>query len=368
MTPSKSPAKSEADQRAGNGLTYRHAGVDIAAGNALVKAIAPLAAATRRPGAEPELGGFGGAFDLKAAGFDDPVLIAATDGVGTKLDLAVATGRHDTIGIDLVAMCVNDIVAQGAAPLFFLDYFATGHLETETAARVVEGIAAGCREAGCALIGGETAEMPGLYAEGRYDLAGFAVGAVERGRTLPRGDVAPGDVLIGLSSSGVHSNGFSLVRKIVELAGLGYDAASPFGGGTLGEALLAPTRIYVRCLGRAIAETGAIKALAHITGGGITENLPRALPEDTVAEVDLAAIPRLEMFGWLARTGGVGADEMRLAFNCGVGMVAVVAADEADRVIAALEAEGERPFRLGRVAVGRGPAHVRYADQLWWER
>lgn len=352
---------------AGAGLTYRQAGVDIAAGNALVKAIAPLVAATRRPGAEPELGGFGGAFDLKAAGFTDPVLIAATDGVGTKLNLAFDTGNHDTIGTDLVAMCVNDLLAQGATPLFFLDYFATGRLDTATATRVVAGIAEGCREAGCALIGGETAEMPGIYHDGHYDLAGFAVGAVERGETLPRDDVTAGDVLIGLPSSGLHSNGFSLVRKIIQFAGAKLDAPAPFASGhTIGDALLTPTRIYVRSVGHALAETGAIKALAHITGGGLTENIPRAIPDGLAADVDLSALPRLDVFGWLADAGGVAAEEMRRTFNCGVGMVAIVAADQEQPVIDSLNAQGERPFRLGTLVAGDGPAEVRYSGRHWW--
>lgn len=349
------------------GLTYRDAGVDIAAGNALVKAIAPLAAATRRPGAEPELGGFGGAFDLKAAGYDDPVLIAATDGVGTKLILAFDTGRHRTIGIDLVAMCVNDIVAQGASPLIFLDYFATGALQTDVATAVIGGIAEGCRMAGCALIGGETAEMPGLYSAGHYDLAGFAVGAAERGALLPRGDVEPGDVLLGLASSGVHANGFSLVRRIVGLSGLAWEDEAPFMAGTsLGEALLAPTRIYVRPVAEAIKATGAIKALAHITGGGITENLPRAMPQDTVARVDMTQAPRREVFGWLARTGGVSLDDMALTFNCGIGMVAIVGAGYADAVAASLAASGEEVVRLGQIEAGDGAPIVAATGAPWW--
>jgi len=351
-----------------NGLTYRDAGVDIAAGNALVKAIAPLAATTRRPGAEPQLGGFGGAFDLSAAGFDDPMLVAATDGVGTKLNLAFATGRHQTIGIDLVAMCVNDIVAQGADPLIFLDYFATGALEPDIATEVIAGIAEGCKLAGCALIGGETAEMPGMYRAGHYDLAGFAVGAVERGNLLPRDDVGPGDVLLGLGSSGAHSNGFSLIRRIIENSGLTLEDEAPFdAGSSLGEALLAPTKIYVRPLLQAIKKTGAIKGLAHITGGGITENLPRALPDHCKALVDYTALPRCDVFGWLAKTGNVALDDMVLTFNCGIGMVAIVEAKMADRVSALLVAGGERIVHLGEIATGDGKPVVAASGSPWWE-
>src|SRR5829696_6979475 len=275
------------DKRA-HSLTYAEAGVDIDAGNAMVEAIKPLVRATRRPGADAEIGGFGGLFDLKAAGFKDPILVAANDGVGTKVKIAIDTGIHDTIGIDLVAMCVNDIIVQGAEPLFFLDYFATGKLSPEVGVAIVTGIADGCRQAGCALIGGETAEMPGLYARGDYDLAGFAVGAAERGTLLPRGDVAPGDVLLGLPSSGVHSNGFSLVRRIAEASGLPWDAPAPFAPGrTLGEALLEPTRIYVKPLLQALRATGGIKALAHITGGGFPDNIPRVLPQGTGVRLDL---------------------------------------------------------------------------------
>src|SRR5690349_386134 len=271
-------------------IRYADAGVDIDAGEALVEAIKPLVRTTRRPGADAELGGFGGLFDLKAAGYADPVLVAATDGVGTKLKIAIETRILDTVGIDLVAMCVNDLVVQGAEPLFFLDYFATGKLDTAAGRRIVAGIVEGCRQAGAALIGGETAEMPGMYSGNDFDLAGFAVGAVERDRILPRGDVAPGDVLLGLASSGVHSNGYSLVRHLVAKAGLAWDQAAPFmAGRSLGDALLTPTRIYVRPLLQAFAKTTGIKALAHITGGGLTENIPRVLPEGVVARIDLGA-------------------------------------------------------------------------------
>jgi phosphoribosylformylglycinamidine cyclo-ligase len=342
-----------------NGLTYAAAGVDIDAGNALVDRIKPAAAATARPGVMGGLGGFGALFDLKAAGFRDPVLVAATDGVGTKLKLAIDTGRFDSVGIDLVAMCVNDLVCQGAEPLFFLDYLATGRLEVEAAAQVVEGIAAGCAEAGAALVGGETAEMPGLYAPGDFDLAGFAVGAMERGAHLPR-SVAAGDVLLGLASSGVHSNGFSLVRRVVELAGLDWQARAPFAGGRLGEALLAPTRIYVRPALAAI-RLGGVHALAHITGGGLTENLPRVLPDGLGAEIDLEAWPLPPVFGWLRDTGGIADAEMLKTFNCGIGMVAVVAPDQAPALAEALEAAGEAVREIGRVVEGSG---VRYAGRL----
>ncbi len=342
------PRMSEKRDGRGNGLTYSAAGVDIDAGNALVKRIKPFVKATARPGADAAIGGFGGLFDLKAAGYTDPLLVAANDGVGTKLKVAIDTGLHDTVGIDLVAMCVNDLVVQGAEPLFFLDYYACGALDVDAAAAVVKGISEGCRIAGCALIGGETAEMPGLYAKGDYDLAGFAVGAVDRGRLLPRADVASGDVLLGLASSGVHSNGFSLVRRIVEDAGLAYQDEAPFAAGeSLGAALMIPTRIYVKPLLAALNSTPGIKALAHITGGGLPENLPRVLPEALAARIDLAAIPVPPVFGWLARTGGVAVTEMLRTFNCGIGMVVVVAADQADAASDALAAQGETAVRLG---------------------
>jgi phosphoribosylformylglycinamidine cyclo-ligase len=342
-----------------NGLTYAAAGVDIDAGNALVERIKPAAAATARPGVMGGLGGFGALFDLRAAGYRDPVLVAATDGVGTKLRLAIDTGRLDTVGIDLVAMCVNDLVCQGAEPLFFLDYFATGRLEVDAAAQVIEGIAAGCAEAGAALVGGETAEMPGMYAAGDFDLAGFAVGALERGAALPK-DVAAGDVLLGLASSGLHSNGFSLVRRAVELAGLGWDDRGPFAAVPLGEALLAPTRIYVRPALAALRQ-GGLHALAHITGGGLTENLPRVLPAGLGAEIELDAWGLPPVFAWLRDLAGIADGEMLKTFNCGIGMVAVAAPDRAAALAEGFEAAGERVHEIGRVVHGSG---VRYAGRL----
>jgi phosphoribosylformylglycinamidine cyclo-ligase len=347
-----------------NGLTYAKAGVDIDAGNAMVEKIKPLVRATRRPGADGEIGGFGGLFDLKAAGFTDPVLVAANDGVGTKLMVAIAADKHDTIGIDLVAMCVNDIVVQGAEPLFFLDYFATGKLDPDQGVAIVAGIAQGCRMAGCALIGGETAEMPGVYRPGDYDLGGFAVGAAERGQLLPSDDVVEGDVLLGLASSGLHSNGFSLVRKIVEVSGLGWDAPAPFADGmALGEALLEPTRIYVKSILKATRETHGIKALAHITGGGFPDNIPRVLPADFAAELDLDAIQPQPVFSWLAATGGVAPAEMMRTFNCGIGMVAVVAAGQAAQVAAVLQEAGETVTPIGRI-VPRRDAGVIYRGSI----
>ncbi|RAS15235.1 phosphoribosylformylglycinamidine cyclo-ligase [Ensifer adhaerens] len=348
-----------------NGLTYIDAGVDIDAGNLMVEKIKPHVRSTRRPGADGEIGGFGGLFDLKAAGFTDPVLVAANDGVGTKLKIAIDANKHDTVGIDLVAMCVNDLVVQGAEPLFFLDYFATGKLDPDQGAAIVAGIAAGCRESGCALIGGETAEMPGMYSGGDYDLAGFAVGAAERGQLLPAGDISEGDVILGLASSGVHSNGYSLVRKIVTLSGLAWDAPAPFGEGTLADLLMTPTRIYVKPLLKAIRQTGSIKALAHITGGGFPENIPRVLPKHLAAEIDLGAIKAPKVFSWLAQTGGVAANEMLRTFNCGVGMIAVVPADKAAEVSAVLTGEGETVFTLGRmVARDEGAAGTIYKGNL----
>ncbi len=336
------------------GMRYADAGVDIDAGNAFVDKIKPMVRSTLRPGADSEIGGFGGVFDLKAAGYRDPLLVAANDGVGTKVKIAIETGRHDTIGIDLVAMCVNDLVVQGAEPLFFLDYYATGRLDPEVGRAIVAGIAAGCRDAGCALIGGETAEMPGLYAGDDYDLAGFCVGAVERDRLLPRGDVKAGDVLIGLASSGVHSNGFSLVRRIVAETGLGWEDAAPFDAGRpLGAALLAPTRIYVKPLLKTIAKTGAIKALAHITGGGLPENLPRVLPDGFCAEIDLDRIARPAVFDWLIAQGRMDRDEALRTFNCGIGMVAVVDAASADAVISSLRDQGEVAIQIGHLAAGK---------------
>ncbi len=338
------------------GLTYAEAGVDIAAGNALVDRIKPAARRTDRPGTMAGLGGFGALFDLKAAGYDDPILVAATDGVGTKLRLAIDTGEVAGVGVDLVAMCVNDLVCQGAEPLFFLDYFATGKLETETAARVVEGIAAGCEAAGCALIGGETAEMPGMYGAGDFDLAGFAVGAMERGADLPRG-VAEGDVLLGIASAGVHSNGYSLVRRIAERAGLGWDDPAPFADGPLGAALLAPTALYVKPAVAAV-RAGGVHALAHITGGGLTENLPRVMPGRLGAEIDLDAWALPPVFRWLAEAGGVAPEEMLRTFNCGIGMVAAVAPDRADAVAGTFAGAGHAVQRIGRVAPGDGVAYT----------
>ncbi|SFA74212.1 phosphoribosylformylglycinamidine cyclo-ligase [Poseidonocella pacifica] len=338
------------------GLTYAEAGVDIDAGNELVERIKPAAKRTARPGTMSGLGGFGALFDLKAAGFEDPVLVAATDGVGTKLRIAIDTGCVDTIGIDLVAMCVNDLVCQGAEPLFFLDYFATGKLETEQAARIIEGIAEGCARSGAALIGGETAEMPGMYAGGDFDLAGFAVGAMERGTALPDG-VEVGDVLLGLSSDGVHSNGYSLVRRIVERSGLGWDAESPFGGGaTLGEALLTPTRLYVRSVLSAV-RAGGVHALAHITGGGLTENLPRVLPEGCGAKIDLGAWEMPPVMQWLASEGGLDETEMLKTFNAGLGMVVVVSADRADALAEGLARDGETVHRIGVITDGAGVSY-----------
>ncbi len=343
-----------------NGITYADAGVDIDAGNALVERIKPAARRTNRPGVMAGLGGFGALFDLKAAGYRDPILVAATDGVGTKLRIAIDTGKVDTIGTDLVAMCVNDLVCQGAEPLFFLDYFATGKLEVEAAASIVEGIAAGCTASGCALIGGETAEMPGMYDAGDFDLAGFAVGAMERGAALPAG-VAEGDVLLGLASDGVHSNGYSLVRKIVEVSGLGWDDACPWDEGTsLGAALLAPTRLYVKPALAALA-AGEVHALAHITGGGLTENLPRVLPEGLGALVDLGEWTLPPVFRWLAETGGLDQAELLKTFNSGIGMVLVVEARSLAAVRTALEAAGETVFQIGRLHPGEG---VRYLGSL----
>ncbi len=334
-------------------LTYAAAGVDIDAGAALVERIKPAAERTGRAGVMAGLGGFGAFFDPRAAGFADPILVAATDGVGTKLRIAIDTGQLSGIGIDLVAMVVNDIVCQGAEPLFFLDYFATGRLSVEDAAAVIDGVAGACAAAGCALIGGETAEMPGLYAPGDFDLAGFAVGAVERGQALPEG-VAEGDVLLGLASDGLHSNGFSLVRRVVERSGLGLDAPCPFAQAeTLGAALLAPTRLYVRPALAAI-RAGGVHAIAHITGGGLPENLPRVLPQGLGAEIDLARLPRPPVFRWLAETGGIAEAEMLRTFNCGLGMVMAVAPDRAEAVAATLAEAGERVSAIGRVtASGR---------------
>ncbi len=339
------------------GDAYRAAGVDVDAGNAFVRAIGPLARSTARPGAAGELGGFGAVFDPRAAGYRDPLLVAATDGVGTKLKLAVATGRHDTVGIDLVAMCVNDLVVQGAEPLFFLDYFATGRLDARAAQEVLAGIAAGCRAAGCALIGGETAEMPGLYAAGDFDLAGFAVGACERGRLLTGERVADGDVLLGLASTGLHSNGFSLIRALLDRGGLPLDGPAPFAPDRrLGDALLEPTRIYVAGLLPLIAE-GAIHALAHITGGGLLENIPRVLPAGLRARLDAARWPLPPVFRWARGAGSLNDHELARTFNCGIGMTAVVPAARAEAVAGALADAGETVFTIGRVETG-GPPRV----------
>ncbi len=350
-----------------NGLSYAEAGVDIDAGNAMVELIKPAVRSTRRPGAEGEIGGFGGLFDLKAAGYGDPILVAANDGVGTKVKIAIESGRHATIGIDLVAMCVNDLVVQGAEPLFFLDYYATGKLDPVAGAAVVLGIAEGCRQAGCALLGGETAEMPGLYAGQDYDLAGFAVGAAERGALLPRAGIAAGDVVLGLASSGLHSNGFSLVRRIVALSGLGWAEAAPFAPAMpLAEALLVPTRIYVRSVLAVLRRSPVVLALAHVTGGGFPDNLPRVLPEGLGIRLDLSALAPPPVFGWLASRGGVADTEMLRTFNCGVGMAVIVARDGAAEAMALFEAAGERVSTIGTVTeAGDGP-RVTYAGQVRW--
>lgn len=347
-----------------NGLTYAKAGVNIDAGNEMVETIKPLVRATRRPGADAEIGGFGGLFDLKAAGFKDPILVAANDGVGTKIKLAIDSGLHDTIGIDLVAMCVNDLVVQGAEPLFFLDYYATGRLDPAMGATVVAGIAAGCKEAGAALIGGETAEMPGLYSGKDYDLAGFAVGAAERGQLLPRADVTAGDIVFGLPSSGVHSNGFSLVRKIIADAGVTLSDPAPFAPEhSLARALLTPTRIYVKSLLKAIRATASIKALAHITGGGFPDNIPRVLPQGIGVALDLTSIPVLPVFSWLAKTGRVAEAEMLRTFNCGIGMIVIADRAQADEAERALRDAGETPVRIGET-VAAGDALVTYKGKL----
>ncbi len=338
-----------------NGLTYAAAGVDIDAGNALVERIKPAAKRTARAGTMAGLGGFGALFDLKAAGYTDPILVAATDGVGTKLRIAIDTGNVDTIGIDLVAMCVNDLVCQGAEPLFFLDYFATGKLDVDQATRIVEGIAEGCAQSGCALVGGETAEMPGMYHGGDFDLAGFAVGAMERGADLPQG-VRAGDRLIGLASNGVHSNGYSLVRKVVEKSGLGWGAASPFGEGTLGAALLAPTRLYVK-QALAAVRAGGVHGLAHITGGGLTENLPRVLPEGLGAEIDLTAWRLPPVFAWLNEVAGMEQAELLKTFNCGIGLILVVEAGREAALSALLAEAGETVIPLGAVTEGQGVSY-----------
>ncbi len=348
--------------------TYADAGVSIDAGNALVKAIAPLVRSTRRPGADAEIGGFGGFFDPRAAGYRDPLLVAANDGVGTKLKLAIDSGRHDTVGIDLVAMCANDLIVQGAEPLFFLDYFATGRLESGVAERVVAGIAAGCRDAGCALIGGETAEMPGMYAAGDYDLAGFCVGAVERGEQLTGDRARPGMVLLGLASSGVHSNGYSLVRRLAADKGWKLDRPALFDPERLLiEALLAPTRIYVRSVLPQI-RAGRIAALAHITGGGLLENIPRVLPTRARAIVDADSWEQPRLMAFLQAQGNIEPAEMARTFNCGVGMVLVVAEDDCASVTEALENAGETVLRIGRIEEGTRGCNVRGSAGTWSAR
>lgn len=355
-------------------LSYADAGVDIDAGNALVDAIKPMIAATQRPGTHGSIGGFGGVFDLKQTGYKDPLLVAANDGVGTKLKIAIETGQHSTIGIDLVAMCVNDLIVQGAEPLFFLDYFATGKLDNGVAELVIAGIAKGCEMAGCALTGGETAEMPGMYSDGDYDLGGFSVGAVERTNLLPRA-VQAGDVLLGLSSSGTHSNGYSLIRRIVERSGLAWDATCPFGEGTLASALLEPTRIYVKSILTALGNndggddgdgggSGGIKGLAHITGGGLTENLPRVLPDNVSANIDLTRLTPAPVFSWLKDEGGVEEAEMLRTFNCGTGMVVIAAADEVGKVVETLSDAGETVTHLGDLV--DGDRSVVFEGQVNW--
>ncbi len=329
--------------------SYKDAGVDIVAGNSLVDAIKPLAASTRRPGADADLGGFGALFDLKAAGFSDPLLVSATDGVGTKLKVAIDMGKHDTVGIDLVAMCVNDLVVQGAEPLFFLDYFATGGLDVAATKDIISGVAEGCRQAGCALVGGETAEMPGMYAKGDYDMAGFTVGAVERNQLLKAGSLRAGDILVGLASSGVHSNGYSLIRRLVADFDLDYAAPAPFDSHTsLGSALIAPTRIYVKSCLQAI-RSGHIKALSHITGGGLFENIPRVLPDDLVAELDARSWELPPLFKWLAELGNIQPRELATTFNCGLGMVVVVEADKAEAAMKMLTDAGETVYKVGEL-------------------
>jgi len=344
------PDSNDKDTNQGSGLTYREAGVDIDAGNNLVEAIKPLIKATSRPGVMGNIGGFGGLFDLKALGMTDPLLVAANDGVGTKLKLAIETGAHDTVGIDLVAMCVNDLVVQGAEPLFFLDYFACGALEAGVAQKVIAGIAKGCEIAGCALIGGETAEMPGMYEQGEYDLAGFSVGAVERTQLLPRSSLKPGDKIIGLASNGVHSNGFSLVRAVIERSGLALCERAPFQADlSLGASLLAPTRIYVKPILNALKQGHEIKALAHITGGGLLENIPRVLAPGLSAQIDLSRLSPPPVFAWLKEAGGISDTEMLRTFNCGTGMVIIVEEHAAQTVMDCLNANGERATHIGEI-------------------
>ena len=338
------------DRPASNSPSYRDAGVDIDAGDQLVDNIKPFAKRTLRDGVLAGIGGFGALFEVPKK-YKEPVLVSGTDGVGTKLKLAFHLNRHDTVGVDLVAMSVNDILVQGAEPLFFLDYFACGKLDVATATQVVKGIAVGCEQAGCALIGGETAEMPGMYPPGEYDLAGFAVGAVEKSKIIDGSDIVPGDAILGLASSGAHSNGYSLIRKIVDSSGV--DLSSGFGGRTLGDALLAPTRIYVKPVLAVLREVH-IKGLAHITGGGLVENVPRVLPGNVCAELRKSAWPRPPLFDWLQKNGNVAEAEMHRVFNCGIGMVAIVAAEHAERTIKALQREGESVFRIGDIRSRRG--------------
>ena len=351
-----------------SGYTYEQAGVSIAAGNALVRAIAPLARATRRPGADADLGGFGGFFDLKAAGFTDPLLVAANDGVGTKLKLAIDYNRHTGVGIDLVAMCVNDLIVQGAEPLFFLDYYASGKLDPQVAEQVIASIAEGCQIAGCALIGGETAEMPGMYADGDYDLAGFCVGAVERDHVLTGRDIAEGDVMLGLASSGVHSNGFSLVRRLAADKSWKLDRPALFDPEVLLiDALMAPTRIYVRSL-LPLLRAGRVKGLAHITGGGLLENIPRVLPKGVRAEVNADAWPQSRLMAFLQAQGAIEPEEMARTFNCGIGMVVVAAPEAADAVAAELTAAGEQVFQIGRIINGERGCTVTGSTGTWSAR
>ncbi|MEO0329657.1 MAG: phosphoribosylformylglycinamidine cyclo-ligase [Pseudomonadota bacterium] len=355
---------SKSNTQQANGLTYADSGVDIDAGNAFVEAIKPAVKSTARTGSNPQIGGFGGLFDLAATGFKDPVLVAANDGVGTKLKIAIESGIHDTVGIDLVAMCVNDLIVQGAEPLFFLDYLATGKLEIDEASAVINGIAEGCRQAGCALIGGETAEMPGMYANKDYDLAGFSVGAVERDSILPSNDIIEGDVILGLTSSGLHSNGFSLVRKIVEQENLDWHAPAPFDvGQNLAQALLEPTKIYVKPILAAMKSGFHIKALAHITGGGFTENIPRVLPEELGATINLSGITVPPVFKWLSQVGGIEEAEMLRTFNCGIGMVIIVSGEDASACADILTSNGETVVEFGSITTN-APGQVTFANSL----
>ena len=345
--------------------TYAGAGVDIQAGNALVKAIAPLARATARPGADATLGGFGGFFDLKAAGYRDPLLVAANDGVGTKLKLAIESNRHDGVGIDLVAMCANDLIVQGAEPLFFLDYFATGKLEPKVAEQVIASIAEGCKRAGCALIGGVTAEMPGMYAAGDYDLAGFCVGAVERDQALTGDKVKAGDVILGLASTGIHSNGFSLVRRLASDKAWKLDRPALFDPDRLLiDALLEPTRIYVKSL-LPVVRDGRVRALAHITGGGLLENIPRVLPGDLHAVVDADSWPQPRLMAFLQAQGNIEPEEFARTFNCGIGMILIVSEDDAKNVTQAIENEGETVWTIGRIESGQRGCTVNGSACTW---